>query len=67
MDNWHGKPIPKERVDQLLADLKGQIQAPDKHLSPEVPKEDTAPADLTPIRLPAPPAYKLGDKVTEDF
>ncbi|XP_062314456.1 transketolase-like protein 2 [Osmerus eperlanus] len=63
MDNWHGKPIPKDRVDQLLADLKAQIQAPDKHLSPEVPKEDTPPADLTPIRLPAPPAYNLGDKM----
>lgn len=63
LDNWHGKPIPKDRVDDLLNDLQAQIQVPNKTLCPELPKEDTAPADLRPILLPSPPAYKKGDKV----
>lgn len=64
LDNWHGKPIPKDRVDQLLNDLQSRIQVPNKTLSPEQPKEDTEPADLSEIRLPSPPAYKKGDKVS---
>ena len=56
-DNWHGKPIPKDRVDALLADLQSQIQSPNKSLSPELPQEDVKPADRSAIRLPSPPAY----------
>ncbi|KAM6977046.1 transketolase-like protein 2 [Aplochiton taeniatus] len=63
MDNWHGKPIPKDRVDELLKVLTSLIQVPNKTLTPEMPNEDTAPVDSSPIRLPAPPAYKLGDKM----
>lgn len=63
LDNWHGKPIPKDRVTDLLNDLKALIQVPNKTLCPELPNEDAAPADLSPIYLPAPPAYKKGDKV----
>lgn len=63
LENWHGKPIPKDRVDELLKDLEAEIQVPNKTLCPELPKEDTAPADLGPITLPSPPAYKKGDKV----
>lgn len=63
LDNWHGKPIPKDRVDELLKDLEAEIQVPNKTLCPELPKEDTAAADLRPISLPSPPAYNKGDKV----
>ncbi|KAL2104292.1 hypothetical protein ACEWY4_001160 [Coilia grayii] len=63
MDNWHGKPIPKDRVDALLEQLQGQIQSPNKVLSPELPQEDAQPVDHSAICLPSPPAYKLGDKV----
>uniref|UniRef100_A0A4W6EYF9 Transketolase n=1 Tax=Lates calcarifer TaxID=8187 RepID=A0A4W6EYF9_LATCA len=63
LDNWHGKPIPKDRVDDLLNDLQAQIQVPNKTLCPELPSDDTAPADLSPISLPSPPAYKKGDKM----
>ncbi|KAJ8370106.1 hypothetical protein SKAU_G00101340 [Synaphobranchus kaupii] len=62
-DNWHGKPIPKDRVDALLADLLGQIQT-NKPLLPDQPKEDAPHVDLSPIRLPSPPAYKKGDKIS---
>ncbi|XP_062396627.1 transketolase-like protein 2 [Sardina pilchardus] len=63
LDNWHGKPIPKDRVDALLNDLKSQIQSPNKVLTPEMPQEDAKPVDYSPIRLPTPPAYKKGDKI----
>ncbi|XP_012672142.1 transketolase-like protein 2 [Clupea harengus] len=62
-DNWHGKPIPKDRVDALLADLQSQIQSPNKSLSPELPQDDVKPADRSAIRLPSPPAYNKGDKI----
>uniref|UniRef100_A0A8C2XBH6 Transketolase n=1 Tax=Cyclopterus lumpus TaxID=8103 RepID=A0A8C2XBH6_CYCLU len=63
LDNWHGKPIPKDRVDAILKDLQALIQVPNKTLCPELPKDDTAPADLSTISLPSPPAYKKGDKM----
>ncbi|XP_061652232.1 transketolase-like protein 2 isoform X2 [Phyllopteryx taeniolatus] len=61
--NWHGKPIPKDKVTELLKDIQQQIQVPNKTLSPELPKEDTAPADLSNIALASPPAYKKGEKM----
>lgn len=63
MDNWHGKPMPKDRAEVLIKDLEAQIQNPNKTICPELPNEDTAPADLSPITLPSPPNYKIGDKV----
>lgn len=67
MENWHGKPIPKDRVDEILKDLQSQIQVPNKTLCPDLPNEDTAPADLSPISLPSPPEYKKGDKVASEL
>lgn len=64
MDNWHGKPIPKDKMEGLLAELQAQIQSPNKTLTPEAPQEDAQAVDYSAIRLPSPPAYKLGDKVT---
>uniref|UniRef100_A0A673XG94 Transketolase n=2 Tax=Salmo trutta TaxID=8032 RepID=A0A673XG94_SALTR len=63
MENWHGKPMPKDRAEVLIKDLEAQIQNPNKTICPELPNEDTAPADLSPITLPCPPNYKIGDKV----
>uniref|UniRef100_A0A7N8XX57 Transketolase n=1 Tax=Mastacembelus armatus TaxID=205130 RepID=A0A7N8XX57_9TELE len=63
LDNWHGKPIPKDRVDDLLNDLQAQIQVPNKILCPQLPNDDAAPADLSPICMPSPPAYNKGDKI----
>ncbi|CDR00157.1 unnamed protein product [Oncorhynchus mykiss] len=62
-DNWHGKPLPKDRAEEAIKDLESQIQNPNKTICPELPNEDTAPADLSPITLPSPPNYKIGDKV----
>lgn len=63
LENWHGKVIPKDKVDAILKDLQALIQVPNKTLIPELPKDDTTPADLSTISLPSPPAYKKGDKV----
>uniref|UniRef100_A0A673X482 Transketolase n=1 Tax=Salmo trutta TaxID=8032 RepID=A0A673X482_SALTR len=63
MENWHGKPMPKDRAEEAIKDLEALIQNPNKTICPELPKEDTAPADLSPISLPSPPNYKIGDKV----
>lgn len=61
--SWHGKPIPKDRVDELLKDLEAKIQVPNKTLCPDLPIEDAAPVDYRPILLSSPPAYNKGDKV----
>uniref|UniRef100_A0A8C6LW48 Transketolase n=1 Tax=Nothobranchius furzeri TaxID=105023 RepID=A0A8C6LW48_NOTFU len=63
-DNWHGKPIPKDKLDDVLKDLQSRIQVPNKTLCPHLPNEDLAPADLSPISLPSPPEYKKGDKMS---
>uniref|UniRef100_A0A1A8NZF7 Transketolase n=1 Tax=Nothobranchius pienaari TaxID=704102 RepID=A0A1A8NZF7_9TELE len=63
-DNWHGKPIPKDKLDDVLKDLQSLIQVPNKTLCPHLPNEDLAPADLSPISLPSPPEYKKGDKMS---
>lgn len=62
-DNWHGKPIPKDRVDELIAHIEDQIQASTKPLQAALPNEDAAPVDPSPIYLLCPPEYKSGDKV----
>lgn len=62
-DNWHGKPIPKDRAEGYISELKGLIQT-NKPLCPELPTEDAAPVDFSPILLPSLPNYKLGDKVS---
>ncbi|RXM33460.1 Transketolase-like protein 2 [Acipenser ruthenus] len=62
-DNWHGKPIPKDKVDAILADLQGQIQT-NKLLCPEQPVEDSPKVDISSMCMPCPPAYKIGEKVS---
>uniref|UniRef100_A0A672M5X1 transketolase n=1 Tax=Sinocyclocheilus grahami TaxID=75366 RepID=A0A672M5X1_SINGR len=62
--NWHGKPMPKDRAQELIKDLLSQIQSPNKPLHPHLPNEDAAPADLTPIHLLTAPEYKIGDKMS---
>ncbi|XP_059383656.1 transketolase-like protein 2 [Carassius carassius] len=63
-ENWHGKPMPTGRAEELINDILSQIQSPNKHLHPQQPNEDVALADLTPIRLLTAPEYKMGDKIS---
>ncbi|KAK6304036.1 hypothetical protein J4Q44_G00264900 [Coregonus suidteri] len=54
MDNWHGKPI-RRTGREAIKDLEAQIQNPKQDHLPELPNEDPAPADLSPITLPSLP------------
>ncbi|KAK1801751.1 hypothetical protein P4O66_022392 [Electrophorus voltai] len=63
-DGWHGKPIPKDRVGELLDKLQSKNQGPEKPFHPKLPSEDAAPVDHTPILLLTPPEYKIGDKIS---
>lgn len=63
LDNWHGKPIPKDHVEELIAQIENQIQASSKPLQAALPNEDAAPVDPSPIYLQSPPEYKSVDKV----
>ncbi|XP_064415408.1 transketolase-like protein 2 isoform X2 [Latimeria chalumnae] len=62
-DNWHGKPIPKDKVESVLGTIQGRIKS-SKLLCPELPAEDAPQVDITGIKMPSPPAYKLGSKVS---
>jgi len=52
--------MPKDRAEELINHL---LSHPNKPIHPQLPNDDAAPADLTPIQLLTPPEYKLGDKV----
>lgn len=66
-ENWHGKPIPKDKLKSILDDLESQIQVPNKTLCPQLPNDDAKPADLSPISFSSPPAQKKGEKVQVSF
>lgn len=55
--------MPKDRAEELIKDLKSQIQSPNKHLHPQAPTEDAAAVDGTRVHLLKAPEYKIGDKV----
>uniref|UniRef100_A0A8D0CFN0 transketolase n=1 Tax=Salvator merianae TaxID=96440 RepID=A0A8D0CFN0_SALMN len=61
-DNWHGKPMPKDRVDSIIQTLQSQIQT-NKVLSIQSPTEDVPLISITDIKIPSPPAYKIGEKM----
>src|SRR3954469_24244100 len=63
---WHGKAFKKgKELDRALAALKGQfVPVPDGvNLQKDIAKPGARPAAPPPPQKPAPPAYKLGDKV----
>ncbi|KAG2455210.1 TKTL2 protein, partial [Polypterus senegalus] len=61
-DNWHGKPIPKDKADVLIANLQANIQT-NKSLSPEEPVQDAVNIEISGLCMPSPPKYSIGDKV----
>ena len=61
-ESWHGKPLPKNMADQIIQEIYGQIQSKKKILATP-PQEDAPSVDITNIRMPTPPSYKVGDKV----
>ncbi|KAM4663773.1 transketolase-like protein 1 [Discoglossus pictus] len=61
-DNWHGKPMPKDKVDSIIKQIQNQTQANDK-LCPKLPTADAPKVNISGIKMQTPPAYKLGDKI----
>uniref|UniRef100_A0A4W3I938 transketolase n=1 Tax=Callorhinchus milii TaxID=7868 RepID=A0A4W3I938_CALMI len=62
MENWHGKPIPKDKMEEIIKEIQGRIEN-NKKLSPEQPVEDAPDISIKNIKLSSPPNYKLGDKM----
>ncbi|XP_074134027.1 transketolase-like protein 1 [Sminthopsis crassicaudata] len=61
-ENWHGKPMPKDKVDFILKAIESQIQS-NKNLIPQPPVEDVPEISITNVKMPSLPAYQIGDKV----
>ncbi|XP_044161881.1 transketolase-like protein 1 [Bufo gargarizans] len=61
-DNWHGKPMPKDKVDTIINEIQGQIQT-NKPLTPTAPVRDAPEVSIADIKMPTPPSYKVGDKI----
>ncbi|KAJ7317441.1 hypothetical protein JRQ81_003603 [Phrynocephalus forsythii] len=61
-DNWHGKPMPKDKVDSIINTIEGQIQT-NKVLPIQSPTQDVPQINTGSIKMPSPPAFKIGEKV----
>nr|XP_001494432.1 transketolase-like protein 1 [Equus caballus] len=61
-ENWHGKPMPKERADAIIKLIESQIET-NQNLEPKPPIEDSPQITITDIEMTSPPAYKDGDKI----
>lgn len=61
-ESWHGKPLPQNMADQVIQEIYSQIQNKKKILATP-PQEDAPSVDITNIRMPTPPSYKVGDKI----
>uniref|UniRef100_A0A5F8G8Z1 transketolase n=1 Tax=Monodelphis domestica TaxID=13616 RepID=A0A5F8G8Z1_MONDO len=61
-DNWHGKPMPKDKMDSIIKTIESQIQT-HKNLPPHLPVEDVPEVNISNVKMPSLPAYQIGDKV----
>ncbi|CAJ0936510.1 unnamed protein product, partial [Mesorhabditis belari] len=61
-DNWHGKPVPNDKIDAIKARFHGSSKG---KLTAQKPTQDAPLVDLHigSIKMSDPPAYKKGDKV----
>lgn len=62
MDNWHGKPVPHEKIAAIKARLHG---SPKGKLVAQKPIDDAPTLDfhIGSIKMSKPPQYNKGDKV----
>ncbi|UYV65438.1 TKT, partial [Cordylochernes scorpioides] len=63
-ENWHGKPLG-DKADAVIAALNAKIEHPGlTSIVAPAPQDDASPVSTTtPIQLPSPPQYNLGDKM----
>lgn len=65
-ENWHGKPLGSNAAE-VLTHLENKLMTPSTlgQLKPQAPVIDCQPMHLIgTIKLPCPPPYKKGDKVS---
>uniref|UniRef100_A0A8C4YI90 transketolase n=1 Tax=Gopherus evgoodei TaxID=1825980 RepID=A0A8C4YI90_9SAUR len=61
-ENWHGKPMPKDKVEYIIGAIQSRIQTHEV-LVPQPPIEDIPQISIAGICMPSPPEYTTGDKV----
>nr|XP_048688703.1 transketolase-like protein 1 isoform X1 [Caretta caretta] len=61
-ENWHGKPMPKDKVESIIGAIQSRIQTHEV-LVPQPPIEDVPQISIAGICMPSPPEYAIGDKV----
>lgn len=61
-DNWHGKPMPKDKVESIINEIQNRTQT-NKKLTPLAPIKDAPEVSIDNITMPTPPSYKVGDKI----
>ncbi|XP_006215176.1 transketolase-like protein 2 [Vicugna pacos] len=61
-ENWHGKPMPKERAEEVIRLIESQIQT-NRNLIPNPPVEGSPQISITNIKMSSLPDYKVGDKI----
>ncbi|XP_026519194.1 transketolase-like protein 2, partial [Terrapene carolina triunguis] len=61
-ENWHGKPMPKDKVESIIGAIQSRIQT-HQVLVPQAPIEDVPQISIAGICMPSPPEYTIGDKV----
>lgn len=61
-DNWHGKPIPKDKVESVISTIQDQIQTSDV-CTIQPPAQDVPSINIVDIRMPSLPTYNIGEKV----
>ncbi|XP_007450889.1 PREDICTED: transketolase-like protein 1 isoform X1 [Lipotes vexillifer] len=61
-ENWHERPMPKERVETIIKLIESQIQTK-KKLNPKPPVEDSPQINITDIEMTSPPDYNVGDMI----
>uniref|UniRef100_A0AAF6ZCV9 transketolase n=1 Tax=Bos taurus TaxID=9913 RepID=A0AAF6ZCV9_BOVIN len=59
-ENWHGKPMPKERADAIIKLIESQIET-NKSLEPKAPIEDSPQINISVIEMTSPPDYEISD------
>ena len=65
-ENWHGKPMPKERADAIIKLIESQIET-NKSLEPKAPVEDSPQVNISDIEMTSPPDYEASDMVGKLF
>ncbi|KAM9238257.1 transketolase-like protein 2 [Dugong dugon] len=61
-ENWHGKPMPKDRADAIIKLIESQIET-NRSLVPKPPAEESPQISITGVTMTSPPAYRVGDKI----